>query len=791
MLLLRNRTKGFYVKKVVLPVLFLAVLLYGTIRFVKLLPSPLFKVPYSTVVEDSQGELLSAIIADDGQWRFPLSPHVPAKFQICLLMFEDESFYTHAGVNPLAMVKALYRNIVQGKIVGGGSTITMQVIRLSRHGRPRTIREKIIEMIMAIRLELSYSKSEILAMYAAHAPFGGNVVGLEAAAWRYYETSPEMLSWGQAATLAVLPNAPSLIYPGKNDDALLQKRNRLLKKLFNKGMLSNDVYEAAIDEPLPGKPYPLPKDGIHILHRLITDNRKGERVQTTVSRDLQQQVQSIVNKHSAILAGNKVHNAAAIVIDVASGAVLAYVGNSTLDFLHDNQVDVLNARRSPGSTLKPFLYCAMLHDGFILPQAIVPDIPMIMDGFHPQNYNRTYEGAVPAAQALSRSLNVPAVHMLREYGIEKFNFFLKKAGIQTLDKAPSHYGLSVILGGAEVKPHELAGVYASMARILIRYNATGEYDASDVFTPYYNVNMKELGNERSVFADAASIWLTFQAMVEVNRPDEDQFWYHFSSRSPIAWKTGTSYGERDAWAVGVTPAYVVCVWAGNASGEGRPGLTGVLSAAPLMFEIFDYLPSSGWFQKPVNAMTSVTVCSHSGYKASEFCEKTQSMQVPISGMKTKVCPYHTLVHLDSSGKWQVNANCVSPLSIISSKRFVLPPVMEYFYKSKNPFYEGLPPFRSDCKGNEGESNFDIIYPVSGSKIFIIDEMTGQAGQVVFRAVHRKPGGVLYWHLNGDFIGTTTGTHTLSLRPLPGKHQLTVTDESGETKISHFSILNKR
>ncbi len=788
MQLLIDQAFHFLSKKLIF-IIILAVTIFVAVNFYTLLPEQLFQTTYSTVAEDADGELLGAIIAGDGQWRFPVTNAVPWKFMCCITEFEDSRFFFHHGVDPAALLRASFTNIKRGSIVSGGSTITMQVIRLSRKNQPRTLGEKLIEIIMALRLELSYSKAEILALYAAHAPFGSNVVGLEAASWRYFGIEPELLSWGQAATLAVLPNAPSLIYPGKNERKLLEKRNFLLRKMYKKGYFSEATYEMAVSEPLPGKPYPLPDDGIHLINRMIADGYKGRRIRTTIRKDLQLYVQEAVKKHAAFLQGNKVHNAAAIVIDVKTGKILAYVGNTSSPLADNYQVDMIGSLRSPGSTLKPLLYCAMLRDGVLLPNSLVPDIPMTLDGFSPQNYYRTYDGAVPASQALSRSLNVSAVHMLKTYGYDRFNTFLKQAGLTSLSKPPSHYGLSIILGGAEVRLDELAGIYASMARILLRYNETGTYDASDVFSPFYYE--KILRQDAVVFADAASIWFTLLAMVEVNRPDEDQFWYHFSSSSPIAWKTGTSYGERDAWAIGITPAYVVGVWAGNSSGEGRPGLTGVQAAAPLMFEIFDFLPKSSWFDEPYGEMVQIRVCSKSGFKASQYCEETSSMYVPKKGIRTDLCPYHIQIHLNPSLQWQVHADCEPVNQIVTVNRFVLPPVMEYYYRSRNPFYKTIPPFREDCSGIEGESSFGIIYPVNGAKIYMVGDMPGIPGEVVFRAAHRKSGTILYWHLDGDFIGSTQNKHTISVKPEPGKHQLTVIDQFGEVKICKFEILNEQ
>lgn len=772
-----------------------ATILLFTVWFWLLLPEQIFSSPYSTVIEAETGELLSAIIADDGQWRFPADKEVPQKFAACIIEFEDSRFLTHNGIDPAAIIRAMYYNIKRGGIYSGGSTITMQVIRLSRHGKARTFSEKFIEMMMALRMEMSYSKEEILRFYCAHAPFGSNVVGLEAASWRYYGSDPDMLTWGQAASLAVLPNAPSLIYPGKNDTLLIQKRNSLLLKLYNKGYFSEETYIASINEPLPGVPLPLPSDGFHLINRAIRDGHKGQRISTTIQKETQVFVQEIINKHTNMLSGNMVFNAGAIVIEVQTGNIIAYSGNSTISSTPNYQVDMISARRSPGSTLKPLLYCSMLYRGELVPDMLVPDIPMIADGFNPQNFNLTYDGAVKASNALSRSLNVPAVHMLKQHGIEKFHFFCEKAGITTFDQPPLYYGLSVILGGAEVRLDELSGVYASLARILIRWTDSKEYCQDDIFLPkYIHVDNEQQCTSISTnpqLADAASIWLMFQAMVLVNRPDQDMFWFHFSSTNPVAWKTGTSYGDRDAWAIGITPGYVVGVWAGNSSGEGRPGLTGVQAAAPIMFEIFDYLPKSAWFKEPADNMIQIKICSKSGYKAGPYCEESISKRVPQNAARLPVCPYHRLVHLDPTSQWQVHADCEDVSSMISRKWFILPPVMEYYYRQKNLFYKSLPPFREDCINTDGEQMIGIIYPVPGSKIVLTGEMNGEPGNVVFRAVHRKAGAKLYWHIDGEYIGMTQGKHTISVRPQPGKHHLVIVDEQGEMRECSFEISNPK
>ncbi|MFH0867273.1 MAG: penicillin-binding protein 1C, partial [Bacteroidota bacterium] len=444
-------------------------------------PRPLFNDPYSTLLLDRNLELLGAKLAGDEQWRFPESEKVPEKFKKAILSFEDQYFYYHPGINPVSTCRALYQYISEGRIISGGSTLTMQVIRLSRKNKSRNIFEKMIEMFYAFRMECSYSKSEILALYASHAPFGGNVVGLDAASWRYFGVDAGKLSWAQAVTLAVLPNSPALIYPGKNHEKLLAKRNKLLVKLYKEGEFDQATLSLALSEPLPEKPYPLPQIAPHLLVRAVQEGNKGIKITSTVYLQLQENVNKIIELHEKILEANEIHNAAALVLDVNTGSVLAYTGNTGSDEKkeYSNDVDIILSPRSTGSILKPYLYAAMLNDGLLLPTTLVPDIPMQLGGFIPENYNRTYDGAVPAKRALARSLNIPAVKMLQSYDYNKFYSLLKKLGITTLTKPADHYGLSLILGGAEASLWDLAGIYASMARTLNHFNLYGKYNKDD------------------------------------------------------------------------------------------------------------------------------------------------------------------------------------------------------------------------------------------------------------------------------------------------------------------------
>ncbi len=590
----------------------LALLSVLLIWFYFSLPSKLFNAPTCFVIEDKGGNLLNASIAADGQWRFPYDANVPEKFIKCITTYEDKRFYYHPGVDVLAFGRAFKKNISNHHVVQGGSTLTMQVIRLSRQQKKRNLWQKIVESLQAVRLECSYSKKEIMALYASNAPFGSNVVGLDAASWRYFGRSADKLSWGEMAALAVLPNAPALVHPGKNRDILLKKRNELLDKLFVNATIEKTTCDLAKLEPLPGEPVSLPEFAPHLLQKFkqdvkIANQNDATIIKTTVDLILQKNVTNILEQRHKVLKGNGINNTCALVLEVETGNVLAYVGNISdkNNKEMESDVDVIKAPRSPGSTLKPILYAAMLSDGMILPNSLLPDIPTQIGGYAPQNFDNTYDGAVPAAKALSRSLNIPAIRLLQQYKYQRFYEVLKQCGINTLNRPADSYGLSLILGGSEVTMWDLAGVYASMARTLNHQNKNnGIADGTNFHPPNFKqstVNSQRSTDKTTINSfDATSIWFTFQAMEEVMRPGEEGLWQQFNSSQKIAWKTGTSFGFRDGWAIGLTPKYVVAVWVGNTDGEGRPGLIGVQTAAPIMFDIFRQLPASEWFHQPLN-----------------------------------------------------------------------------------------------------------------------------------------------------------------------------------------------
>ena len=744
------------------------------------LPFDLFKVPTSTVVESREGVMLGARIADDGQWRFPKIDSVPYRFEQSILLFEDEYFYSHPGFNPISIGKALWQNLTTEKR-RGGSTLTQQVIRLSRKNKGRNYAEKLIEIVQATRLETRYSKEEILNFYASYAPFGGNVVGLETASWRYFGISSHDLSWGQTASLAVLPNAPSLIFPGKNEVILKQKRDRLLLKLFQKEIIDETTYELALLEPLPGKPMSLPEIAPHFTEKIRRKN-KGIKLKSTIEIHLQKQLNRIAKEHYLTLNQNQINNLSILVLDVKTREVLGYVGNAPTTKENNNYVDIIDKSRSTGSVLKPLLYASLLDAGELLPNTLIADIPTTVNGYSPENFDKKFNGAVPASLALSRSLNVPAVRMLREYGLSRFYNKLKKTNQPHINKSADYYGLSLILGGAESSLWDITKAYAGLASTLQYFNnSSSEYRQFEFMEPIYKFQDKaDFGTIKSngLLFNAAAIFHTLKSLQKVNRPSGEENWSFFTNAQPIAWKTGTSFGFKDAWAVGVTPKYAIGIWAGNADGEGRPGLTGIQAAAPILFDVLSQLPNDGsWFSEPFDDLIEAEVCSKSGFLASDFCAEKTTEWIPKNGIKTKSCNFHKRVFLDQTESFRVNSSCY-PLEQMKPKNwFSLPPIWEYYYAPQHPEYKPLPSFEEGCL-QEGEQLMEFIYPKKKEVIILPKDFDENLNEVIFKLAHRQPETNVYWYLDSKFIGTTETFHELSVSIQPGEYLLTATDQEG-------------
>ena len=769
-----SKILNFFKRLSVTKKVILCILAFLVTGYIFCLPRHLFHVPYSTVVTDRNEELLGARIASDGQWRFPPRNTTPEKIKECLITFEDKHFYHHWGVNPFAIGRAFYQNVKNKRIVSGGSTLTMQTIRLARN-ESRTFREKLIEMIWATRLEFRASKEEILSMYISHAPFGGNVVGLDAAAWRYFGHSADDLSWAESAMLAVLPNAPAMIHLSKGRKTLLDKRNRLLKQLLEKKTIDSSTYELAISEPLPDEPHPLPQIAPYLVSRFYQE-RNGEYSRSTINKGIQTQIEDLAERWSNEFRRSDIRNLAILVIDIPSNQVVAYCGNVHFDQKQGgNQVDVIQAPRSTGSILKPFLYYAMLQEGSLLPDMLLPDVPVNINGFTPQNFSMQFEGAVPASEALARSLNIPAVTMLQRYEVPKFHSFLQQIGLKTINRSSSHYGLSLILGGAEATLWDVTNAYAMMGRSLLQLPQR----SCSLLLPTSRIT------ESTDPFQPGAVWQTFDALKEVNRPEEID-WKSIPSMQTIAWKTGTSYGFRDAWAVGVTPRYAVGVWVGNATGEGKPGLVGAQTAGPVLFDIFNLLPSSSWFTRPAGIFVEAEVCRKSGHLKGRFCDETDTLLVLPAGLRTEACPYHHLVTLSADESQRIYENCANTEPTLQKSWFTLPPVWEWYYKQHHPEYKPLPPFKAGC-GEDTFQPMQFIYPPMNARIKLPKQLDGSKGFLTVELAHSNPNATIFWHLDETYQAQTQDFHKISLQPAAGKHSLTAVDGEGNTISTTFFV----
>lgn len=715
---------------------------------------PVLAPVYSEVVWSDGSEILSARVARDGQWRFPPSDFQSPKFEQALLEYEDHRFYDHFGVDLIALGRAIWRNLSSGKVTSGASTLTMQLARMSARSysrpHPRTMYYKLKELVQAIQLEWRYSKRELLRLYMNHAPLGGNIVGIHAASWKYFGSSPSELSWAEAATLAVLPNNPSFIHLDSKRDILRDKRNRLLHTLNQKGFINSNQLKLALSEKLPQAPLIFRDDAPHYLS---TSHRSQ-----SIRKDLQREVQHLLNRYVQSLSSSGIHNAGALVIDLKTMKPLVYVGNQTYTTENARYVDMIQAFRSPGSTLKPFLYASGLQEGLILPQTLLPDYATRFGNYRPQNYTQEYYGAVPAWKALSESLNIPAVYLLQMLGVAKFQENLNTWGfnhLQTLDK---YFGLTLALGGAETSLWELVHAYGRLSL---------SAQAQD-----------------SVIPQGVALQVV-KTLLRVNKPTEAQIWENLGYNSPLAWKTGTSWGFRDAWAIGVTSRFALGVWVGNADGEGRPGLTGVQKAAPLLFQIAKTLPTSpSWPERTSDETHHLMICQNSGFQAGPDCPQSL-VPAHASSARLELCPYHQRVQVNQQAQ-RVHSKCHDFSEAQDTIIFEMPPKMSHYYKAHHPDALAQLPWSPQCPIKIKQ--FSINYPDEGAALILPKKSKNSMGEFILEASHLDSQARLYWFLNEDYLGVTREIHQQTLDLQPGSYRLSVQDQNGEVETRHFNVV---
>ncbi len=769
-------------------IIILGSLLVACILYAMSLRKPLFQnVSYSTVLFDDAGNLLSATISDTEQWYFEPSGVLSEKYKTALITYEDKRFYKHIGIDFKAIARAIRLNLKHKKIVSGGSTISMQTIRLSKGNPPRTVWHKIIEIILATRLEIKHSKEEILQYYAAHAPFGGNVIGVDAACWRYFNKSPEKLSWSEAALLAVLPNSPGLIHTERNRKTLKKKRDRLLYRLFTYGKIDETTYESALLESIPRRPKKLPHLADHFLHFAKAQTGKAQ-IHSTIRSEIQKKCLQIAQTESRKLKTNYIENLAILVLDIETQTVLAYVGNED----RSNKAyynDMVQAQRSTGSVLKPFLYASALEEGLISEGSFLPDYPFSIDGFTTKNYSGEHTGLIKANIALQKSLNIPFSYLLQQYGVEKFLHLTKELGLRGINKSSSHYGIPLILGGAESSLWDLTHAYASMGSILNTYlKQNGYYIKHPVYTSCLTKDCKQIEQDLTLSSSlfkAEHIWLTFENLKEVNRPSQEGEWKQFSSSIPVAWKTGTSNGFKDAWAIGVNGKYAIGVWVGNSNGEGRPGIVGSQVAAPIFFRVLHSLDGHKTFEIPIDDLTRIPTCSISGELANSACP-IDSTYISSSSRYLTTCTYHQYILVDKTGSFKVKKSCYSA-NKEQKVEFSIPPHIAYYYKQKNMYTAPLPAHPS-CVSLQQNEKVNIIYPQDDVQIYQPKVGQEERNKFVLKAYHLNEDARLMWHLDERFLGSTQKIHEMSVLLDEGIHTLLVIDEYGNKDETSFEIL---
>lgn len=742
------------------------------------LRKPIIPVDYSQTILSADHKIVRVFLNDQEQWCLPPVSYdsIPQKLKTSVIIYEDEYFRFHRGVNPVSIFRAIKQNIQHKRIVSGASTIDMQVARM-KFGNRRNYLNKVKEILYATKLDFQYRKKTILALYLNHAPFGGNIIGYKAASMRFFQKEPDKLSWAEAALLAVLPNSPGNISPSQNSNRLKEKRDLLLEKLYRKKKITKETYYLAKSEPIPRKVYPFELLAPHLTQR-IHNTSSTDIVETTLNYRFQRYIEFISAQYACQLRQQGINNLSVLVVDNKRKEVVTYVGSQNyFDTKNNGMVDGISSARSSGSILKPFLYALSIDEGLITPKTIIFDIPTYFDAFSPNNADEKFNGVVYAKDALCRSLNVPAVRLLNSYGLFQFYSFLKEAGVTTLFRSADEYGLPLIIGGAETTPWDIAQLFCGLAN-------------SGNFSPIVTEKKDSLRTkEEKHLISNGSAFLTLEMLNELKRPGSEYNWQQYRNNMNIAWKTGTSYGHKDAWAVGCTPEWTVVVWVGNFDGESNVSLNGMESAGKLFFEIFNYLPKNGssqWFKKRDSDFKVIPLCLETGFVAGPNCPQKRYSFLPKEMKALKTCPYHQKNEVDSTETKTVCSLCWS--SNHHSKSFlVYPPEVNYQLNLRGINYQLPPDHDPTCKGLHIVKNMDFVYPKDSSRIWLPRDFNGQLQKIVFKLAHQKPSAKVYWYLDNAYLGTTQENHTQVLQLSSGWHQLTATDNFGEKCRTSFQI----
>ena len=725
---------------------------------------------YSTVILDDEGNYLRVYLDSNQQWHLKYEGDVPTKLKLAILTFEDKYFYSHPGINPLAIIRALYSNLRAGRVVSGGSTLTMQTARIYLNGE-RTLLNKIKEALIALKLELFYSKDEILLMYLNNAPYGSNIVGIKSAAYKYYGKELQKLTWSEACLFAVLPNNPSNLFPGRNTIKLQEKRDRLLNKLMLQGFIDKEQYANSIREAIPNSHYYFPLMAAHLGDRL-KQTKNGHLCKTTISRDLQDKIESLAQREGSYLSSLGIKNLAILVSNTKTHEVKAYLGSHAYFSTFTNgYVDGIQALRSSGSILKPFIYGIALEKGIITPSSLLEDTNKNYGILLPKNFDKKYRGITTVTEALQKSLNIPAYEVTKRIGVYDAVSVLKSVGMKSLFREPNSYGLSICIGGAEANLWDLSEMYQTLANY-------GKYSPLKL-----RANDEHL--EQNSLLSPASCYQILEILQGVKRP-----WAYKGKFPNFAWKTGTSNGFRDSWAVGLDQEWTIAVWAGNFTGEGNPHLTGREIAGSILFKVLDSLPNNNnsFMDKPWKDFKQVPICSVSGYSPTKNCQDTLWIDVPKNAFVLPKCPYHKQIIVDDNETMQVCSNCWKDISHKAITVLDYPPSVDYYLNQQGLTFPEIPAHNPDCSMINEDSDLIIKYPIPNSHIYLPVDESGKINS--FQAEVYSSDKIIYWFLNDSFLAQTEEVHKLDINTNPGKKVLFLLTSQGLSAKINFEIHTK-
>lgn len=749
------------------------ILLLSSIFLFIILPLPELSLPYGTLLFDKNNKIIYGFLSKDEQWRFEIDKNteIPDKIKTTFILSEDKRFYFHFGFDPISLLRALFINIKNKKFLQGGSTITMQTVRIL-DPKKRTIPVKIKEIFQALKLELIYPKEKILKLYLSIVPMGGNISGIRAGALKYFDKDIDELTWAESATLSALVKSPSKVNVKKDLKNLKRKRDAILKLLFKHKIIDKSTLVSSLYEPLPSKVFELPKNAPHFNFFLKKNNVSGNFI-TTLDLSIQRVVEAIAESNYQKIKLFGINSLSIVVLDTKEGKIRGYLGSPNFYDKNDGEVDGVQAPRSTGSILKPFLYALYIEKGYGTEVSLLPDFPMHFGDFNPENANQEYGGAVPLKDCLTTSLNIPAVWVLHKYGYDNFYNFLKKAELSTLSNDPSRYGLTLVIGGAEGKLIEITNLFRVLSN-------------GGVWSPYTYNEIKKNKVFKKILSKGSS-YIIYNILQDLERP-EKIYYPLYPEKNSFAWKTGTSFKQRDAWACGTNAQYTIGVWAGNFSGTGNQNIMGASISGPILFQLFSALSMEKNHKIKKEGVREVFVCAKSGLAPKEECEDLVSVLVPEQIKNLPICLYHKSYYVDEE-KFQIVCSACwnNNLNPVKKSFFILTPKMKYYSELAGIKCENLLPHNPLCKIQQS-GEIKILYPEHGSTIKIPKEFDENYQKVVLRASSSSDNKTIHWLLDNNYIGKTESLHNLSIELKEGKHFLQIIDEEGNSSSVQFKII---